>query len=150
VGVRVTITYTPGVIDLQSALFQGPLTEAPPELAGIQACIYETMRYVNLPLADLSIQIQSSIPFGKGLGSSAFVAIAIVRSLFAYQNRSSTQEELLRLANVSEEIAHGNPSGIDALAVAAKNPIWFETGHATSEIHVTGEFHFVVVDTGQI
>ena len=51
------------------------------------------------------------------MGSSASVAIAIIRSLFSYAECEYTEEELLQLANIAETYAHGSPSGIDTLTL---------------------------------
>lgn len=149
IGVEVVVQSVLGSIQLNSELYQGPLESAPPALNGVKKCIEATLKYLQLPEKDLYMDIQSSIPTGKGLGSSASVAIAIVRSLFAYVERSYLPEELLDLANVSEAVAHGSPSGIDTVAVTATSPIWFERSGHIVEIEPQSDFHFVVADTGR-
>lgn len=150
VGVESAVSRVPGEIKLDSTLYKGPIDSVPDSLQGIAHCIRETLQYLALPVKDLLIQIRSSIPPGKGLGSSASVAIAVVRSLFAYAGRMYTREELLKLANISETFAHGAPSGIDTLTITSKLPVWFEKNGSVDYIRPSDDFHFVVADTGRV
>jgi len=150
VGVESVVTHVPGAIKLDSTLYHGPIDSVPESLLGVANCIMETLRYLDVPQKDLLIEIRSSIPPGKGLGSSASVAIAVVRSLFAYAGRMYTKEELLELANISETYAHGAPSGIDALTITSRLPVWFEKTGTVDYIAPKEDFYFVVADTGRI
>ncbi|WP_100013338.1 mevalonate kinase [Lentibacillus sediminis] len=150
VGVESVVEYVPGKVKLDSSFYHGPLDSVPENLSGIANCIKETLTYLDLPMNDLLIQIKSSIPHGKGLGSSASVAISIVRSLFAYTNRTCTTEELLELANVAETYAHGSPSGIDTLTITSESSVWYEKDHPADFIQLSEDFHFVVADSGRI
>src|SRR5690625_7103382 len=69
VGVESIVEHVPGAIKLDSTFYHGPLESAPTSLAGIVHCIKDTLAYLELPCRDLLIQINSSIPPGKGLGS---------------------------------------------------------------------------------
>jgi mevalonate kinase len=150
VGVESIAEYVPGAIKLDSTFYHGPVDRAPDALRGIVNCIYDSLAYLDLPQKDLLIRIKSSIPPGKGLGSSASVAIAVIRSLFAYAQASYTEEELLQLANVAETYAHGAPSGIDPLTVTSLTPVWYQKDKDTEFIDLDGEFHFIVADSGRI
>lgn len=150
VGVESVIEHVNGEIYLDSELYKGPLDLAPKALSGIAKTIYQTLKVLNLPGRNMLIRISSSIPPGKGLGSSASVAIAIVKSLFAYSNTTFTNEQLLELANISETYAHGAPSGIDSLTITSSSPIWYRKNAPIEYIAPKGEFYFVVADTGQM
>lgn len=149
IGVETIVDYVPGAVKLDSTFYYGPLHLAPESLYGIVKCINDTVEYLELPLEDLVIRINSSIPPGKGLGSSASVAISVIRSLFNYANRVCTEEELLNLANVAETYAHGSPSGIDTLTITSDSPIWFEKDHPITKIDIKEDLHFIVADSGQ-
>ncbi|MDY0410242.1 mevalonate kinase [Virgibacillus soli] len=149
VGVESVIEYVPGTIKIDSTFYHGPISSAPKSLAGIVRSIYETLDHLKLPHRDLLIQVKSSIPPGKGLGSSASVAIAVVKSLFAYAEQPYTKEDLLYFANLSEEVAHGAPSGIDTLTITAECPVWFERENPVYYIKPSDDFHFIVADTGK-
>src|SRR5690625_1167167 len=84
VGVESVVDQVPGKVQLDSTFYHGPLDLAPASLKGIVQCVKETLAFLNMPYKDLLIRIRSSIPPGKGLGSSASVAIAIIKSLFSF------------------------------------------------------------------
>ncbi|MCM3742037.1 mevalonate kinase [Oceanobacillus luteolus] len=149
IGVETVVEYMPGPLKLDSSFYYGPLHMAPEELRGITNCTTDTLEYLDLPAEDMIIRINSSIPPGKGLGSSASVAVSIIRSLFNYADRECTQEELLKLAHIAETYAHGSPSGIDTFTITSDSPIWFEKNHPIERIGVKEDLHFIVADSGQ-
>ncbi|WP_188456735.1 mevalonate kinase [Virgibacillus oceani] len=150
VGVESVIDNVPGAVKIDSTFYHGPLESAPESLAGIVNCIKAALRELNLPCKDLLIRIKSSIPPGKGLGSSASVAIAVIRSLYAYADQQLSEEELLKLANISETYAHGAPSGIDTLTITSGSPVWYEKERPFYFIQPKTDFHFVVADSGRM
>ncbi|MEI3613661.1 mevalonate kinase [Pseudogracilibacillus sp. SO30301A] len=150
IGVESIVERVIGSVYLDSSLYQGPVESAPKSLAGIVNTIKQTLKILKIPYRDLLIRIKSSIPPGKGLGSSASVAIAIVKSLFMYSNEQYTKEQLLQLANISEKFAHGAPSGIDPLTITSHSPIWYKKEEPIDYIAPSGEFYFVVADTGRM
>ncbi|EUJ25993.1 mevalonate kinase [Listeria floridensis FSL S10-1187] len=81
------------------------------------------------------IRVISEVPIGRGLGSSAAVAASITRALFRYFNKHLTDEKLLKFVNQSERIAHGNPSGVDAVTVVTGQPVWFQKNKALETLH---------------
>src|SRR5699024_231335 len=149
VGVESTVEHVPGRIKLDSTFYHGPIDSAPENLTGIVKAIEETLKYVNLPLEDLLIQIKSSIPPGKGLGSSASVAIAVIKSIFHYAEVDDTEEALLKLVNIAETLAHGNPSGIDSVTITSKSPALFEVEGPADYIEPQDYFYFSVADSGR-
>lgn len=150
VGVESVIENVPGAVKMDSTFYHGPIDMAPEALEGIVTCIKVALKKLELPCKDLLIRIKSSIPPGKGLGSSASVAIAVIRSLFAYADKSYTEEDLLELANISETYAHGAPSGIDSLTITSESPVWYEKGRPFYFIQPKSDFHFVVADSGRM
>ncbi|MCS7097117.1 MAG: mevalonate kinase [Candidatus Methanomethylicia archaeon] len=57
--------------------------------------------------------IESEIPVGMGLGSSAAVSVAFTAALFKLMNYPFTLKDIISFASKGEYIAHGRPSGID-------------------------------------
>lgn len=149
IGVESIVERTIGNVYLDSSLYRGPIDAAPKSLTGIVNTIKHTLDLLKIPYRDLLIRIKSSIPPGKGLGSSASVAIAIIKSLFTYSNEQYTDEQILQLANISETYAHGAPSGIDPLTITSPSPIWYRKEQPIDYITPSGEFHFVVADSGR-
>lgn len=148
IGVKSTIAPIEKGIYLESSFYEGPMESAPKVLTGIVNTIKQTLETLHMEDANILIRVHSSIPPGKGLGSSASVAIAIIKSLFAYADQSCSNEQILQLANISETYAHGAPSGIDSLTITAPSPIWYRKQQPIDYIIPHGDFHFVVADTG--
>ncbi len=144
------IEHVIGKVYLDSSLYKGPIDHAPKSLIGIVNTIQQTLKLLKIPYKDLLIRVKSSIPPGKGLGSSASVAISIIKALFSYVNKSYTDEQLLSLANISEKYAHGAPSGIDPLTITSSSPIWYKKDDPIDYIIPKGDFHFVVADSGEM
>ncbi|HLR75356.1 MAG TPA: mevalonate kinase [Virgibacillus sp.] len=150
VGVESVVEYVPGSVKIDSTFYHGPIDSAPEEIEGVVTCIKDTLQLLEMPCQDLLIRIKSSIPPGKGLGSSASVAIAVIKSLFTYANVAYEEEELLRLANVAEKYAHGSPSGIDPLTITSECPVWYEKEKPFDLIKPQTDFYFIVADSGRM
>ncbi|MGO0056038.1 mevalonate kinase [Streptococcus suis] len=96
----------------------------------------------------IHIEISSTIPAERGMGSSAAVAVAVARALFAYYEKELTDSELWDIVQSSEKIAHGNPSGIDAATTSGKSPVFFIKQQPIEPFELKLHAHLVVADTG--
>ena len=63
--------------------------------------------------ARVRINLDSRLPFGKGLGSSAAIAVAIARAFNARGNLGLDEDGINAITFASEKLAHGTPSGVD-------------------------------------
>jgi mevalonate kinase len=72
--------------------------------------------------------LASTIPPARGLGSSAAVAVALVRAIADAAGSPLRPTDVARLANEAEKLTHGKPSGIDASVVALGMPLRFQAG----------------------
>src|SRR5699024_7082962 len=149
VGVEAIVDYVPGSVKIDSTFYHGPIESAPESLHGLTSSIKATLEHLDMPCEDLLIRIKSSVPPGKGLGSSASVAIAVIRSLFSYAEANYTMGDILRLADISEKHAHGEPSGIDTLTITSELTIWYKKEEPIDLIEPQGDFHFIVADSGR-
>jgi hydroxymethylglutaryl-CoA reductase len=77
---------------------------------------------------NLRIEVFPDIPRGMGLGGSAAIAVAIIRALDRHFGLKLTDERVNELAYLSEEIAHGQPSGIDNTLATFGRPLVFRRG----------------------
>ena len=76
------------------------------------------VRELGLPLAGLRVLISSSIPEGKGLGSSAAVEVAVLRAGAACLGAAHEARELALIGQRAEQIFAGAPCGaMDQMAV---------------------------------
>src|SRR5262249_38942660 len=80
--------------------------------------VEEAARMLGRPGSGLVVQVRSDLPAGAGLGSSAALAIAVLRALARGAGRVLTIDDELRLGRELEAIFHGHPSGIDPAAAA--------------------------------
>jgi len=97
----------------------------------------------------VQIRIESTVPTGCGLGSSAAYAVALIRALDRAYACGLSGETLNQLAFELEKLPHGNPSGIDNTVVSFERPLLFAHGKAPSFLSSGGRFSFLVADSGQ-
>ncbi|WP_312096112.1 mevalonate kinase [Niallia sp.] len=151
IEVKVTVKNIEGnAIQIESPFYKGPIELIPEKMEGIGDCVIQTLKVLEKRSSGLHIQITSSIPIGRGLGSSAAIAIALVRGLFAFFNQELSDSQLMPLVERAEKFAHGTPSGIDMIAASSANPIWFQKQQEVESVKIGAPFHFVVADSGRI
>jgi mevalonate kinase len=97
---------------------------------------------------DLSLQISSTIPLGRGLGSGAAISTAIVRGLAKFFNQPLAPADVSTLVYEVEKLYHGTPSGIDNTVVAFEQPVYFVKGRPIRRMRVGQSLTLVVGDTG--
>lgn len=136
-------------ICITSRYFNGELHNSPDELSGIKASVDETLQLLNVSNTNLAIHIDSTIPSGRGLGSSAAVAHAVVKGIFNYFDAPLRHDVQMHLVQIAETHAHGNPSGIDMEATSNDLPIWFQKGKETIPLKISRPLHIIIADTGQ-
>jgi len=77
----------------------------------------------------IRIEVFPDVPRGMGLGGSAALAVAIVRALNLHFRLGLNDEEVNNLAFKSEEVAHGQPSGIDNTLATYGKPLVYRRGN---------------------
>lgn len=102
--------------------------------------------FVNCPHIEMTIE--STIPAERGMGSSAAVAVSVVRALFHYYQQPLSNERLWTLVQEAETIAHGNPSGIDTATTSGSAPVYYQKGLPIEPIALNSDAVLVVADTG--
>lgn len=80
----------------------------------------------GLDASRIGVGVESEIPIGCGLGSSAAFSVALLRALAEISGRSLQKGELLRRATEVENAFHGTSSGIDVSVAGLGGVIWFE------------------------
>jgi hydroxymethylglutaryl-CoA reductase len=76
----------------------------------------------------LRIEVFPDVPRGVGLGGSAALAVAIVRALDLHFRLGLSDAEVNELAYLSEQNAHGSPSGIDNTLATYGRPLVYRRG----------------------
>ncbi|MFJ3969425.1 mevalonate kinase [Streptomyces parvus] len=95
----------------------------------------------------LDMIIDCAIPPGRGLGSSAACARAVVLALADLFDRQVSRTTVFDLVQTAENVTHGRASGVDAMAVGAAAPLLFRAGE-TQELPVGCEGLFIIADSG--
>lgn len=74
---------------------------------------------------DYAIDVRSTLPRAMGLGSSAAVAVAVIRAFNKFLGLELDDERVNSIAFACEKLAHGTPSGIDNSIAAIGAPMLF-------------------------
>lgn len=74
----------------------------------------------------LELRVDSDLPVGSGLGSSAALAVGVVGAYLALRNGELDPTTIARLALEVERRQHGLPSGVDHTAVLRGGLLWIE------------------------
>ncbi len=118
---------------------------------------HETLREMLITLlerlvipttGEVRVTVRSSLTPGAHLGSSAALAVALVRAVLDFRGLEYPDDEVARLAFDLERIVHKNPSGIDNTVVALDRPIWFVKGTAPEPIACALDATLLLADTG--
>lgn len=97
----------------------------------------------------LRVTIESDIPIGAGMGSSAAVSVAILRAVAAHLGHELSTERVSDLAFNVEKLQHGTPSGIDNTVVAYELPVYFIAGQPPQFLQVGRPFTLMIGDSGE-
>ncbi len=96
-----------------------------------------------------AVTIESDLPIGKGMGSSAAIAVALVRAFAHSQGQSISLDDVYAKAYAAEAAFHGTPSGLDHAVASRGGMLWFERGPPTvMRPAPVPPFPVVVIDSG--
>ena len=101
-----------------------------------------------LPPQGLAVSIETTLPVGRGMGSSAALSVALVRAGAALEGREADFAECYQRGFVAERIFHGDPSGVDHTVSALGGGVLYRRGEAVRPF-VPPPLQLVVMDTGQ-
>lgn len=146
--VKTSIKKTKGNISLDCLFFKGLLSEAPERLLGLKTLVEKILKDLGKECKNFHIEIKSTIPYERGMGSSAAVAIATTRALYKYFGESLNKDKLIYWTNISEKIVHGNPSGIDGSVIANESSLYFIKDKALEFFYFNLNAYLIVADTG--
>ncbi|MBN1991146.1 MAG: mevalonate kinase [Anaerolineae bacterium] len=125
--------------------------QADDPLAVIVQTTLQHLEQTHPPAATL--QITSTIPLARGMGSGAAVSAAIARALAKFSGHSLPAAEVSALVYEVEKIHHGTPSGIDNTVVTFAQPVYFikaEPAPKIRRMRVAQPFTLVIGDTGLV
>lgn len=134
-------------LTFNSELYQGAFAAMPESLNGIKVAIESFFADYRLSLSNITFNVESSIPYERGMGSSAAITKASITALFKFYNLDYTDEDVLKYVNISEEIYHGNPSGIDSNIIVYNKPLYYTKGAPLQFFEYNLDAYLVVADT---
>lgn len=103
----------------------------------------------------LKISVDSEIPVGSGLGSSAALAVAVTTGLFKYFNQPIDRKKINEIAYKIEKRQHGAPSGGDNTIVTYGSFLWYRKETEFLKIFEPLKFKasnfpkFILINTGR-
>lgn len=100
----------------------------------------------------LDLEIDSEIPVGSGMGSSAALAVSIISALFLIAKKDINKEKINEIALLCERIKHGRPSGADNSSSVYGGLIRFQKDQniklVTLESYQEAFENYYIVNTG--
>lgn len=135
---------------LDSAYYRGPISKIPDSLANLYKAIDTTKKSFDLPNESLNIVINSSIPAGRGMGSSAAVAVALVRAFCNYYQQQISNYQLQLIVNQAEVIAHDSTSGIDTLVASTSQAVIYQKSQKPQPFSFNLKADLIVADSGMV
>lgn len=99
---------------------------------------------LEVDAADLTVHVDSDLPAGVGLGSSAALSVALVRAMAAFAGVDCCHAEVCAHAYELERIFHGTPSGIDNTAATHGGLFVFRRGEPPRQLRTPAPLSLVV------
>jgi len=104
-----------------------------------------------LPAEGVGLSVEADLPVGRGMGSSASLAVATVRALARLEGEEATVEAQIERGFAVERVFHGTPSGLDHTVSAHGGALLYRRGAGRLEITPLqlGDLPLVVLDSGR-
>jgi mevalonate kinase len=117
------------------------ITAEPLDYAAI--IIGETLAFSKNKLpSGFTLTINSEIPVGSGMGSSAALAVSIAGALLCFLGEKFDREKINSIAFLAEQKKHGFPSGGDNSACCYGGLIWYKK--ETPELKIISQIPFKI------
>lgn len=144
----------------EHAVVYGKMALAASISLGIRVSVVESGGSEKNPIVDKAIEaaggdknillkIESELPIGSGLGSSAAVAAATIKAVREYLGKPINEEELFKLTFECEKIAHGNASGLDPAAVVYGGLIAYTKGQPFERLWIKKPIKLLLLNSGK-
>lgn len=147
---KVLVEESLGEVEIACSFYEGPLGKSQETLLGIKTLIETLVEDLGKEVRDFKLDISTSIPLERGMGSSAAVAVAITRGLYHYFDREPSRDDLIKYTDISEKIIHGNPSGLDAATIIGERSLFYIKDQDFQPFDFSLDAYLVVADSGQL
>ncbi|GIV66764.1 MAG: mevalonate kinase [Chloroflexota bacterium] len=149
--VQPNLLQPPGSIEIDSPAvdFHATRSELPEQhpLNILFHQIEQTLHIARLPA--MKIRINSTLPAGAGMGSSAAVSVAMIRAITRFIGLPLNNEQVNQIAFEVEKAFHGTPSGIDNTVITYQMPIYFIKNYQPRLIHLKEPITLVIANAGE-
>ena len=134
-------------IYLEMDMYRGELAHAPVSLDGLKTLVQEVLNRLNIKDISFKIRLDFTLPPQRGLGYSAAMSVAVVRSFYDALDITLSEKALFELTQIAESIHHVDPSGLDAYTIIKGTTVYFSK---TTQRPIAMNLHgyMVVADTG--
>jgi hydroxymethylglutaryl-CoA reductase len=92
---------------------------------GIAGAVRLILKELGIDRHGFAIRVRSRLPRAMGLGSSAALAVAIIRAFDAALELGLDDARVNEIAYACEKLAHGTPSGVDNTLATYARPMLF-------------------------
>lgn len=126
----------------------GEIREGDPAYRAVQVIKDNASRACGKALDRLDVYIDSSVPLGAGMGSSAAVNVAVTHSILSLCLGEPDKELVNRIAYEAEKVFHVRPSGVDNTISTYGGFLYYEAGRFQRlDIELPSELRLLVVNT---
>ncbi|WEV58849.1 mevalonate kinase [Bifidobacterium sp. ESL0728] len=132
---------------LKALNYEGSLSDAGSRFGGLERAVKVATEFAGYPGLAFDVVTDSSFPAGRGMGSSAASAGAVIRAILDACDVKTSEQQILKLTNEAEVITHGNPSGLDAATTCSRDLVAFESGDI-EKMRVDMPAYLVIADSG--
>lgn len=132
---------------LKALNYEGSLSGAGDRFGGLECAVKVATEFAGCPGLVFDVVTDSSFPAGRGMGSSAASAGAVIRAVLDACDVRASEQEILHLTNEAEVITHGNPSGLDAVTTCSRDVVTFQSGQI-QYMRVDMPAYLVIADSG--
>jgi mevalonate kinase len=126
---------------------QGEAKEARMKFDPVKNAIESTLQKREEKVG-LNVEINSTVPVGAGLGSSAAVVAATAAATAELLEVKLSKEDIFRITFEAEKIVHGTPSGIDPAISTFGGALLFQMDTGFKPLDARTQIPLVVGDTG--
>ena len=131
---------------IDSQVYKGSIEDSNDDIYPISTLIKALMHHFKA--SPVSITITSDIPHDAGLGSSAATASAVTQAFYDLFETTLTEDVRYNWVQMSEIIAHTNPSGIDARITMLDTPIIYGKNQALKTLTLDLNAYMVIGFSG--
>ncbi|MCB9555410.1 MAG: mevalonate kinase [Deltaproteobacteria bacterium] len=118
------------------------------DVAFVKRAFFTVCEAIGMAPPAIELDLETTLPIGAGLGSSASLAVALAEIALRLAERRPSEEEINQLAYRLEQLAHGAPSGVDNTVIAYRQPIVFKSRKEIRSLNLSAPLQLLIADTG--